>query len=292
MEPVEYIKLLVWVSGLVAAPLAATQAVIKSGFNKDVGLQLASFDPSKWFAKLPGMITATFDEIFGNKHFTKKCFIRSSIISVAMLTVIIISFHSFVADQSLTKFINTLANQALLADMRSGIILTLFVTMNVIPDYFSLLETRIVVRRIKDNPTAMRVLFLLSIDLIATAAIFIFYCICVYIFIYLAYSEPINWKLIIDRSMVSLNTEFPSNPEDSIRYFTYYTTFATSIWIWLISLLSVIITIMQKIEGRLWERLFQTVLNVEEKPFQSLAWLAVASIAIIFIFSAPFVVKF
>ena len=70
--------------------------------------------------------------------------------------------------------------------------------------------------------------------------------------------------------------DYPGRPESNSRsldHFTLYTTFFTSVWVWLYALSTLGVVVGEKFGGFTWHR-FKRFVDLSEKPFSSLGYIA------------------
>ncbi len=123
-------------------------------------------------ANWPEMFADLFDRVFGEKHFSFKCFLRSAIASMlfAVVTALTLEGATRGTASAFEMVTRTIALEgALFTVIILGVAL-LFV--NAIPDYLSLYETRIILNWMKKSPSRGRILVVLCLDTLLTGAIF------------------------------------------------------------------------------------------------------------------------
>lgn len=114
----------------------------------------------------PDKFGKIFDAIFGNRHLSRKCFIRNviaSILSFLIISVLYISIHS---DQMHLLWRIFQDDAIYVATFFLAIIL------NTIPDYVSLLETRIILNRMQKYKSHFLQICLLFLDFVLTGIIY------------------------------------------------------------------------------------------------------------------------
>ena len=113
----------------------------------------------------PSMFVTLFDRVFTEKHLSLKCFRRSSVASVAavvVLTLTVAVVDASILDDFLGEF-GILVSAIIIAS------LTLF--LNLLPDYLSLYETRLVLGFMAKSGGGLRTAALLAFDLASTTLI-------------------------------------------------------------------------------------------------------------------------
>ncbi len=142
-------------------------------------------------------------------------------------------------------------------------------------DYFSLLETRIILFLASDSNSTIHILYLLVIDFIMTVFISVVFCkVCQY----LIYQFP---QLILGNSAY-----------DAVRSTSNFalliwmpTTFFTSIWVWLFFSSGLIVKVIGFF--RILASFIRKVLDIDNKPLRSMGYVCMFLVSLIFLI-APF----
>lgn len=165
---------------------------------------------------------SAFDSIFGNKHFSRSCFIRSSIASYISLTIVFFIWAFLRQDefQLITSFDEVLSTVIILFG------LALF--LNVFPDFISLYQTRLFLKIINNKPNIMFTVAVLICDVVITGIV----ATTPYI-IALSFSGYIDQLPNIVTSAVMLSTKTEVTVTEGILPFGawFYSTFFTSVWL-------------------------------------------------------------
>ena len=208
---------------------------------------------------LSNFIVPLFDRIFTNNHFSFRCFIRSSIATAVTIVSLFGWFLSFGGN----CFIIAIENRYLLQPIFIYPVFCIFI-LNIIFDYLSLLETRMVINYL-ENQKVFSTLIILLIDIFYTASIAIFLYICSSILAFSAFKfglseffhrSPEGVMEIMDMpdiySFVYTHLANLFQQEFGSAYGFYYifflSTFVTSIWIWgfvIASLITKFVTILK-----------------------------------------------
>lgn len=147
-----------------------------------------------------------FDAVFGEKHFSLKCFLRSSLASIASVIVIFLLFDSVLG------VLGTRTVEAI--DFWDVVIVG--AVLNIVPDYLSLIETRYIIGKIHSIKKITSQLIILFLDILFTGII-----ISIIIVLYTSFllSESV--------SIAELMGIFS-------RYsLFFYSTFFTSVLVWI-----------------------------------------------------------
>ncbi len=241
-------------------------------------------------ANWPMTFAAVFDGIFGKKHFSRRCIIGSCIASVVAVLILTILWYAIWPENFYGIFSIISLYEFLL------IYLLITISFNVFFDYFSLLETRWIIDRIKDTNSPPKILGFLAIDFAATVSIFLIgMTISLFPIIYIVSLFSINYRSLEYFEMLShywgelyygitLNSE---RGDDITVGVWLYSTFFTSIWVWLYFLSGLIVKILvffAKLFG--WTR---RILDIDNKPLCSMGVVCVVLVSVIFLITFIFI---
>jgi len=221
--------------------------------------------PSNW----PYTFAAIFDRVFGEQHLTLKCLWRSSLASViAVVTLLLL----FVAGNGVDPLLDT---------PLEWLLMLMFMVPNIMADYFSLLETRIVIKWMARSRSVVKQSALLVGDLVATALIFTlpwtyFFASSALLDPNLAVAEPATefWLGYLPGMVLS----FPLREGASWEGVFFYSTFFTSAWIWLFLISGLIVRVAGRVGGVFNKML--SMLNVEEQPIRSLGFVGMMVVSV------------
>ena len=166
---------------------------------------------------------------------------------------------------------------------------------NLVPDYLSNVETRFLLGKLeRSRGWSVLVTFLVA-DLLFTAAVFLM--------LFPAYLHLIlvqtHGRDIADVSSAYIGAfrnfwAYITNPgidiidttrfDDQIQFFS---TFFTSIWLWLFSSACILQSILAQPAGRLWVWLRSGFLDIENSPILVLGWVASGLVLVGFLLAAP-----
>jgi TPR repeat protein len=186
-------------------------------------------------------LSLLMDKIFGSKHLSWNCFLRSS---AASLLFVLLLYFSF----SKAGFLEVKARAG--GNLSFAGVLGLGILLNLIPDYLSLLETRWLLRWFQKIRSFRLHFFILVLDLL--------------------FSGAIIWTAIALYGLVTRGRM--TTPAEMLGIFSiysifFYSTFFTSILAWIYWLSAVIMRIFCK-------TFVKDLLDTEEKPFRSIALVA------------------
>ena len=258
------------ISGVLWTLFDKAEAATSSEAKQALTAWLMNVKPSEKLAHWSSTFGEAFDSVFGKRHFHWRCFLASTVASYLSAFIVTLLWGAL-RPHSLASIIEHRG----IADFafESFVFATI---LNVIPDYISLLESRFLIQVIARHPSVLRSLSLLALDLVITAAIG-FSVVATAL-----YNSGGDFDRII-RAGVKLET-WGGDPSPSVFF---YSTFFTSIWVWLYVLSGVCVKFWNSI-SYLTEML-KFILNIREKPFLSLGIVIILFITLVFLVVSPFV---
>lgn len=206
---------------------------LSSNAKKELSNWLDGLYVSTW----PQHFCLIFDTTFGKHHFSKKRIKRSAIASVVSVVALYIIFNDVL------NLIDT--NIPIWLSFTK--VIALGAIINIIPDYFSLIETRWLLERFGKTQSFFKQLFLLLVDLLFTATI-IWFTISIVTLMFFKASPSIA-------ALVSLYSEYA---------IFFYSTFLTSLWAWVYCLSTWFLRIFRHLRLRRF-------LDVRTKPDKQIA---------------------
>lgn len=241
---------------------------------------IATKSISQTVVESPRWFIEAFDRIFGDRHLTRRCFLRSCVASI--LTVFVMTVVWAVLDP--TSWL-----EYLLAEGKSdAIFFILFAALilNLVPDYLSLLETRWILR-IVAHAGVKKLIVLLVLDVIITGAIFVSGMGIIVILIGYSEGYPTGVVEFVDDMLEFLSACILAGKagETSLTPgIFFYSTYFTSVWFYLFVASNIATKFLYSL-GRVGNRVMG-LLKVEEKPFQSMGLIAVGFLTLAFAISA------
>ena len=220
-----------------------------------------------------------FDTLFGKKHLSLTCFLRSSIASIFAAILSFIVYLVIRPENVLSKEFFDIIKMLFLA----------IITINIVMDYVSLLETRWIIKLIGNNPNTINIFYLLILDLILTSLIFtIFFILLFPLFTFVFLGEMVSWQQTISMfpSVIKNNIFFLGPPPAELGIL-FYSTFFTSFWVYLYALSCLGIISVSKLK-KPWAFLKNRFLNIESNPILVIGWFATLLVVIIYLIMMPF----
>ena len=112
----------------------------------------------------PDTFIETFDAVFGKHHLTFKCFRRSSIVSISLVILLMLLHCSMYPESVWAQTMQSRIGQIIVL----VITLLMAIVVNLLPDYISLLETRLILRYISQTNSVKRLSLFLLLDFFLT----------------------------------------------------------------------------------------------------------------------------
>lgn len=203
---------------------------ISDEFRKTISARLMSLGTYRGPLMWPQLFVRLFDHVFGSHHISWFCFFRSFVASFCAFIVVIFIWYTIYPEDT-RAYIETVN----FMDVKFFIVF--FLIFNVVPDYFSLLETRFCIKLLAKSEHIWSITILLLLDAVFTALIFFT------LLFFLFYEMPVSsepsqdivWTELLERLKLGLFLQSKHSWEPSLGLF-FYTTFLTSIWLWLFAL--------------------------------------------------------
>lgn len=290
-ELLQFLKIAVWTAGAVAAVFTVTHAVARKSLNVRLARSIREFNLGDWISGWPREFIRVFDSVFGRRFISWRFFLSSCCASLSALFVLYVAFF-LILDVSLSEYLDTFPQ----GTMALGLIK--IAVGNLLPDYLSLIETRYLLGRLGDRPKPRKVLLCLVLDFIATITIFAL-IFPTFTFLNIVALGHVPFELGQFVSAYETVTPiifgyllFPTLDIGSSYLFEdliqFWTTFFTSVWLWLFGLALLIATAGERFGGPVWLWLRDRILDFDEKPILSLGWLASAVTLVGFMIALPF----
>lgn len=248
-------------AGMVWKAFERVEAHLNGETKLEIAIWLLSLKPlSPSLQGWPGTFAAMFDRVFGEKHLTVRCFIRSAIVSY--IAVFILGVYVDRAFGWLSSF--------RLIELREWIRWG-FVS-NVVPDYVSLLETRYIFSLVQRTRSSALQFVGVFVDLILTTLISL---LTAHIILSIVWELSWSWT-------PSAILNHPLDYHQQARWLTIMIpAFLTSIWLWLYAGSGLILKAARRFDiGFGW---FNRRFDIEKKPLQCVGLVAGAIVALAYL---------
>ncbi len=217
-----------------------------------------------------------FDSIYGEKHWKFKCFFRSCISSIIFLSIIVSSLI-------LNEGYNITNIEIVYETLPPALLIAC--VFNFIPDFISLLETRHMLRLLLISNSIFIFLLVIVADIILTGSCFIGFLTLLNslrhgLNFYASWIELWNEEIITGKLfLLEIKRLSPF----------FYTTFFTSIWLWLYIFSALIVKLTYYVGYPI--RVVQYLFDVDQHPILALGTVSCALVTFLFFGLAPFVLK-
>lgn len=232
-----------------------------------------------WLRKLPNEFISIFDALFSKRHISLKCFLNSSLVSISVVLVLTIVW-SFTHPQQFLIFLDS--------DEYLWFFPTIII-LNVIPDYFSLLETRYLLHWMSKTRSWYGYIIVMIIDIIATLLIaFVIGGILMGIVNqsltghYDIFQWFLYYPIYLAETFFSFGISFEARQGVSMGVFIYSTLW-TSVWLWLFILATTVMRFIQPAH-RIGALAFHLI-NFETAPYRGIGAVAAVIACIIYLVS-------
>lgn len=226
------------------------------------------------YPNLPEIVAGVFDRVFGTRHLSWRCFSISclfSALAVTLLTAVYLR-NNYIQPQLAFEY-----------DVGTSVIIlaTTAVALNLIPDYISLMETRFVVRWMSRTQKLPSLFGYLGLDVVLTLFIFVsvgglLNCIAIAVLftgISLDYLfSPLFFAPIPEMISALMTKETAALKIGGALGIFLYSTFFTSVWVWLTALGWGAIRLIALAPPLL--RAMQYLLPIKERPLRSIGEVA------------------
>jgi hypothetical protein len=269
-------------AGIVWKFFERVEAVLTDQTKLEIAVWLLGVKVGQKVEPWPDTFARVFDRVFGKKHLSWKCFWRSGIASLC--SVFILCLSVFLS----SGLRNTPVNFTLRSGTFIGLTFITVVVGNVVPDYFSLLETRVVIAYMARTANTSKQLLFLCIDAIYTCG-FAFISLILGMLTQWTIASVVNGQLatpsgrhlffvMVQYEVPFAITVFPSLGLRGAPLFWFYPAFFTSIWLWLYAGSGFVLKAARRFDlGFDW---FNRKFDIEKHPLQSIGLVAGALVAV------------
>jgi len=266
-------------AGIVWKLFERVEAVLNENTKLEIAVWLLGVKVGQKVEPWPDTFAKVFDRVFGTKHLSWKCFWRSFLASCAALCLTLL-FTSW------NRNLNWYVAKNIVLEAHLWLPLVVLIA-NAIPDYVSLLETRLLLGFISRSPSTLDRIWILTGDLIFTLYIAL---VCVTYGLSTVLASTSNGLAVgaLFNPDILLRAFKPSELILSLRLLNepgvaslwFYPAFFTSIWLWLYAGSGFILKAARRFDiGFDW---FNRKFDIEKKPLQSIGLVAGALVAIVY----------
>jgi hypothetical protein len=238
----------------------------------------------------PATFITLFDGVFGKRHLSWLCFLRSCVASSCVVAMVLLVWAAFNWNS-----VHIMMKLGARASSVFVVLLTFTTCMSLVPDYVSLLKTRYILRWLKTSRSYRWIVTLLALDLLATGCLALgvyagmWWGFTVYSRATGGQSSPLFLLPLVVNTILTGNFGylFITPPgyqgtywiDDGIPFAIWFiAAFFTSMWAALYAL-SVAAVRMAHAFG-IGISAFRHLLDIEKRPVSSLGWVAMLLVSI------------
>ncbi|KJY78938.1 hypothetical protein TW74_09535 [Vibrio nigripulchritudo] len=215
------------------------------------------------------LIAEIFDNLYSSRFFSFKFISRS------IITTLIISFTIVFSLDIFLDFFGGIENE-----IYGIFFLALTVSLiTLIPDYFSLIETRMVIWSMLRYPSKLSIMFFFLFDLFLTSSIIIGFHVFFWLFVFIT-DISIDTHFLMKEHVFQIKTEYQTVVTVSVLL-GIVSTYSSCIWIVLFSISGFAYRFLNFI-GAPISFIYGSVIDVEKYPFRALCFLCVGLVSITF----------
>ena len=219
-------------------------------------------------ASWPKLFVGVFDTVFSRHHLSLACFTRSFAASVIAVFCMLLIWASIQYD-GFTQYFDSVTSFDI------AFFVVFFLIFNAVPDFLSLLETRLLINVMAGTRNVLLLVLVLAFDLVITGVIFLF---VMFVFFFDAPlggvdDSSLTWSLLIERLQLGLTFSSKHPWEPPLGIF-FYSTFFTSFWLWLFGLTYGALLLIRQMSVVI--RFVSWLLPIGTKPIRSIGVVAAA----------------
>ena len=273
-------------AGIVWKFFERVEAVLTDQTKLEIAVWLLGVKVGDKVEPWPKTFVTVFDRVFGTKHLSWKCLLRSCVASLVSIgIVVILNFRSFAF--WFQETVLETAGSAYSPSYRVFVLLLSSLVANLGMDYLSLLKTRLFLGRMGRTSSVGKT-GLVFIDFVITSAWASL--IMAFTSVVFTIETDLVWNLLAkEHGYLNFLMDFSSavllsiakgqhSVLDWLRLVWFYPAFFTSIWLWLYAGSGFILKAARRFDiGFDW---FNRKFDIEKKPLQSIGLVAGALVAV------------
>ncbi|MEM6359407.1 MAG: hypothetical protein AAF731_04910, partial [Bacteroidota bacterium] len=242
----------------------------------------------------PNGFSELFDEVFTKKHFSFQCFLRSCAASIVSVIITVLFFIilgvELIPNADMPFMVDKETQSFFLIIVAFIIVIICISTLNIFPDYLSLLESRYVIKIMTRYSSVAVWIVLLLVDFVLTNLIFFTsgYLLLKLIFT----SAGVNvdnvatqmeyefsfWSFV--NQFIPINSFFGIGEKSTIvSFLTVFliSTYFTSIWVWLFFFSGILIKVLSRFEPLL--NFMRVKMDINKKPLEVMGFVIIVIIS-------------
>jgi hypothetical protein len=267
-------------AGIVWKFFERVEAVLTDQTKLEIAVWLLGVKVGQKAEPWPETFARVFDQVFGTKHLSWKCFVRSIMATIACVSIFVLRY---VQESQMTMYSNWFGRPIWIP------VLHTILTANLLPDYISLLESRWMLRFMQQTDSPLWTASLIVLDFVLTSCISL---LAVSTFAYASFVGGIKpnsfWKSawsgfasVWSHPLIQIGGVFRSPISSGkmwLNVLFFYPAFFTSVWLWLYAGSGLLLKAARRFDvGFDW---FNRKFDIEHKPLQSIGLVAGALVAV------------
>lgn len=275
------------------------EILVSPMLKKEIIQWLRNSGSANLAATWPNTMPAVLDRVFGERHLSLKCFGRSCLASIvvvlALALIYVVQDFEVIRASRFAK--EPLFNNSKFAGI--GVVvfsITLSLFLNVIPDYIALLKTRYVLGWMTRQPTTIRKSLFFIIDSLLSACIAVISLLALTFVVVALMSYSRSQDVLITLIEVVRSDEFLNELITDVTYglrlqvppeevplpwgIFFYSTYMTSLWIWLYVLGGTICRLVD------WARIgvyrIYWMFDFNKRPIESIGFISVTTCSAVY----------
>lgn len=268
----------------------------ESSLTPDAKATFAAWLRSKSFSSFisswPLMFIRLFERIFGSHHFTMHCFTRSCIASIVSVSIVTLIWATITSPTTFLTLFSSDSAQKIFSQI--FILFGCLGAFNLIPDYFSLFQSRFILKIMSNVDSVVHIFLYLILDLVLSTLIFLLCTVVLFMYGFYKVMMVVKggwdiasylgaWIDFFVRVMLPLETD----KQLVIPYgIFYYSTLFTSVWVWLYVLSGMFLKFLkwfvlpiERISG---------FLDIDKKPIRCIGFVAILIVTLLYLI-IPFI---
>jgi hypothetical protein len=267
-------------AGIVWKFFERVESVLKDDTKLEIAVWLLGVKVGQRLEPWPETFIKLFDRVFGKKHLSWRCFWRSSyasIVAVLLSQVVVATLlKQSKGTESLRFFLEITAVAGL---------------VNIVPDYLSLLETRLSIGLLGRSMSPRRIGFALFSNVVVTSLLALVATFMVEVVLLSRPHHSLEPRLWLPMVRFEVQRVIPTVSGlvlrerlymggSQVRFISLYPAFFTSIWLWLYAGSGFLLKAARRFDvGFDW---FNRKFDIEKKPLQSIGLVAGALVALVY----------
>jgi hypothetical protein len=255
------------------------ESVLADDTKLEIAVWLLGVKVGQRMEPWPDTFAKVFDRVFGKEHLSWKCFLRSSVASCATIGITLLATFAI-------HNLNWYVAKNILKEAPGWLLVVLLVT-NLVPDYISLLKTRLLLRVAQRSRSRSYLMTILVAEFLVTLYIALVAVTYGLSAVLASTSSALAVKMLADPTVI-LKAFNPAElylslwlvNEPGVAALWLFPPFFTSVWLWLYAGSGFVVKAAQRFDISFgW---FISKADIEKKPLQSIGLIAGGLVAVVY----------